>query len=112
MGLYRSLNEGKVYKQCFDTRIIKSGTMDRKMKKSGARANDVSNEAVLFMLVLVIIVSLVSMIVYVNLLSHVDKRVTAATLPADSAQGVVSLRILPPPAEQGEIETSEADAHE
>ena len=77
------------------------------MKKGVSRQNDVSNRAILVMLIFVIIVSLVSMIIYVNLLSNVDKRVVTAP-PSDSAQGVVSLRILPP-SDQGETETNEAD---
>ena len=80
------------------------------MKKRGNRVNDVSNRAVLVMLIFVIIVSLVSMIIYVYLLSNVDKRVTAGMPPSDSAQGVVSLRILPPP-DQGETDTGETDVH-
>lgn len=87
--------------------------MGQKIKKGAGRVNDVSNRAVLVMLIFVIIVSLVSMIIYVNLLSNVDTRIS--TPPSDSVQGVVSLRILPSSGQgenQGEIKTSEADVHE
>ncbi len=90
---------------------IKSGIMGKRMKKGVVKAKDVSNEAVLFMLVLLIIVSLISMIVYVNLLSNVDKRIPSTPPSSTPAQGVVSLRILPS-SSQGDMNIPGDDARE
>ncbi len=79
------------------------------MKKRKARSKDISNRAVLIMLVIVIIVSILSLAVYLNVLKNVNERqaqYNAAELAgnaqenpikfANRAQGFVSLEILPP----------------
>lgn len=77
------------------------------MKKRKTRLKDISNRTVLIMLVIVIIVSVLSLAVYMDALNRVNERqaqcgaeeLTGAGTPvvyANKAQGFVSLEILPP----------------
>ena len=66
-------------------------------KQRNLPKKDVSNTTVLIMLLLVIVVSVVSMLIYLNVLTTIQKPVVPTSVPSDTAQGVVSLTISPPP---------------
>lgn len=77
------------------------------MKKRKTRLKDISNRTVLIMLVIVIVVSVLSLAVYMDALNRVNERqaqcsaedLTSKGMPvayANKAQGFVSLEILPP----------------